>query len=69
MILPVSLRRWFKRGMPEGGQWYLVGGTVRDLLMNSDAKDLDIVCKDAGGRGLADAARSGKNICMGDLPL
>lgn len=46
MILPVSLRRWFKRGMPEG-HVYLVGGTVRDLLLNAVSKDMDIVCKDA----------------------
>ncbi|MDP2157826.1 MAG: HD domain-containing protein [Nitrospirota bacterium] len=47
MIIPVSLIRWFERGMPEGGRLYLVGGTVRDLLMNSEPKDLDLVCKDA----------------------
>ncbi len=53
MIIPVSLRRWFEEGMPAGGHTtreckvYLVGGTVRDLLMNSEPKDLDLVCKDA----------------------
>jgi len=47
MILPVSLRRWFEKGMPEGGQQYLVGGTVRDLLLNYTPKDMDLVCRDA----------------------
>lgn len=46
MILPVSLRRWFARGLP-AGDMYLVGGTVRDLLLNVAPKDMDLVCKDA----------------------
>ncbi|MBI5632159.1 MAG: HD domain-containing protein [Nitrospirae bacterium] len=46
MLMPVSLRRWFENGLPEGDV-YLVGGTVRDLLMNADPKDLDLVCRDA----------------------
>ncbi len=47
MKIPVSLSKWFQNGMPEGGQCYLVGGTVRDLLMHAASKDLDLVCKDA----------------------
>lgn len=36
--------------MPGGGQWYLVGGTVRDLLTDTEPKDLDLVSKDAKNR-------------------
>lgn len=62
MILPVSLRRWFESGMPEGGQCYLVGGTVRDLLMNTKPKDLDLVCVQAKKLALSLAAQ--KNAAL-----
>ncbi len=48
--------------MPEGGQCYLVGGTVRDLLMNAAPKDLDLVCKNA--KNLAVCIAKQKNAAL-----
>ncbi|MBI5074606.1 MAG: CCA tRNA nucleotidyltransferase [Nitrospirae bacterium] len=64
MIIPVSLRRWFEKGMPEGGQCYLVGGTVRDLLMNADPKDLDLVCKNAKKLAMSIADQKNAAVVM-----
>ncbi|MBI5641187.1 MAG: CCA tRNA nucleotidyltransferase [Nitrospirae bacterium] len=44
-MLEISLNGWFEDMPP--GQLYLVGGTVRDLFLNSSPKDIDLVCKDA----------------------
>lgn len=50
--------------MPEGGQLYLVGGTVRDLVMHADPKDLDLVCRDAKKLALSVAQRKNASLVM-----
>lgn len=45
----LSLKNWFQGlsfGLPE---IYLVGGSVRDLLMGGAPKDLDLICRGAAG--------------------
>jgi poly(A) polymerase len=42
-----SLRKWFDRQAPGLSPLYLVGGTVRDLLLNNLPKDIDLVCRNA----------------------
>jgi tRNA nucleotidyltransferase/poly(A) polymerase len=44
----ISLKNWLSCKGIEIPQLYLVGGTVRDLLLDSSPKDLDLVCKNAG---------------------
>jgi putative nucleotidyltransferase with HDIG domain len=42
-----SLKNWLSCKDIEVPQLYLVGGTVRDLLLDLSPKDIDLVCKDA----------------------
>ncbi len=44
----ISLKNWLSCKGIEIPQLYLVGGTVRDLLLDSSPKDIDLVCKNAG---------------------
>lgn len=44
----ISLKNWLSCKDIEIPQLYLVGGTVRDLLLDSSPKDLDLVCRNAG---------------------
>lgn len=44
----ISLKNWLNCKDIEVPQLYLVGGTVRDLLLDSSPKDIDLVCKNAG---------------------
>jgi len=60
MIIPVSIRRWFEEGTP--ADVYLVGGTVRDLLLHFIPKDMDLVCKDA--KKLAMSLAQQKNAAL-----
>ncbi|MBI5848494.1 MAG: HD domain-containing protein [Nitrospirae bacterium] len=69
IIIPVLLRSWFEDGLPEGLGLYLVGGTVRDLLLrpkrvakNVAPKDMDLVCRNAKSLALNLAAR--KNAAL-----
>ena len=44
----LSLKDWISCKDIEIPELYLVGGTVRDLLLDSSPKDLDLVCRNAG---------------------
>jgi tRNA nucleotidyltransferase/poly(A) polymerase len=44
----LSLKNWLSCKGIFFPQLYLVGGTVRDLLLDSVPKDIDLVCKNAG---------------------
>jgi putative nucleotidyltransferase with HDIG domain len=44
----LTIKNWLDSSSIEGHDIYLVGGTVRDLLMDRVPKDLDLVCRDAG---------------------
>jgi tRNA nucleotidyltransferase/poly(A) polymerase len=44
----LSLKNWLSCKGIEIPRLYLVGGTVRDLLLDSLPKDIDLVCKNAG---------------------
>lgn len=46
-LFTASLKDWLSRKDIKIPSLYLVGGTVRDLLMNSIPKDIDLVCKNA----------------------
>ncbi len=50
--------------MPEGGQLYLVGGTVRDLFLRGTPKDIDFVCKDAKKRAVSIAQQMNASLVM-----
>ena len=41
------LRKWLDSQSTGPFPLYLVGGTVRDLLLNNFPKDIDLVCKNA----------------------
>jgi len=43
----LSLKNWISCKDIEIPQLYLVGGTVRDLMLDSSPKDLDLVCRNA----------------------
>jgi len=64
MKIPVSLNTWFAQGLPEGGRFYLVGGSVRDLLIDAEPKDLDLVCKDAKKLAASIARRKNAALVM-----
>ena len=44
----ISLNNWLSSKGIEIPRLYLVGGTVRDLLLDSSPKDIDLVCRNAG---------------------
>jgi tRNA nucleotidyltransferase/poly(A) polymerase len=44
----ISLKNWLSCKGIAIPRLYLVGGTVRDLLLDSSPKDIDLVCKNAG---------------------
>jgi len=46
--ISAALKKWFGAGSAGGHPLYLVGGTVRDLLLGLGPNDLDLVCRDAG---------------------
>ena len=56
------LSGWIGTGSFRGNTPYLVGGTVRDLLLGRAAKDLDIVCRDA--KALASAIARDRNAAL-----
>lgn len=64
ITVPASLRSWFEDGMLEGGQHFLVGGTVRDLLLGMTPKDLDLVCKQAKKLALSVAQQKNAALVM-----
>ncbi len=41
------VRKWLDRDILEKTEFYLVGGTVRDILLGKEPKDIDITCKNA----------------------
>ena len=46
-MYPLSLKSWLSCSSITIPPLYLVGGTVRDLLLGKQPKDIDLVCKDA----------------------
>ncbi|RJQ47405.1 MAG: CCA tRNA nucleotidyltransferase [Nitrospiraceae bacterium] len=46
-VTTLSLKDWLSCKNINITEWYLVGGTVRDLLLGSSPKDIDLVCKGA----------------------
>ncbi len=64
MKIPDSIKKWFTQDLPEDGRLYLVGGTVRDLLMNAVPKDADLVCKDAKKLAASIARRKNDALVM-----
>ena len=60
--MPVLLRRWFEEGVP--ADVYLVGGTVRDLLLHFMPKDMDLVCRDAKKLALSIAHKKNASLVM-----
>jgi tRNA nucleotidyltransferase/poly(A) polymerase len=46
-MYPVSLKSWLSCGVLTIPPLYLVGGTVRDLLLGDQPKDIDLVCRNA----------------------
>lgn len=46
-MYPLSLTYWLSCSHISGTPLYLVGGTVRDLLLGDQPKDIDLVCKNA----------------------
>ncbi len=45
--ISAALAKWFGAGSTCGQPLYLVGGTVRDLLLGQSPRDLDLVCRNA----------------------
>lgn len=43
----LNLKEWFESEDFRCYKLYIVGGTVRDILMNETPKDIDVVCKEA----------------------
>ena len=46
-MYPISLKSWLSCGALTIPPLYLVGGTVRDLLLGEQPKDIDLVCRNA----------------------
>ena len=46
-MYPVSLKSWLSCNVATSQPLYLVGGTVRDLLLGDQPKDIDLVCRNA----------------------
>ena len=46
-MYPISLKSWLSCSAVTIRPLYLVGGTVRDLLLGDQPKDLDLVCRNA----------------------
>jgi tRNA nucleotidyltransferase/poly(A) polymerase len=46
-MYPISLNFWLSCDSTTIPPLYLVGGTVRDMLLGGQPKDIDLVCKDA----------------------
>jgi tRNA nucleotidyltransferase/poly(A) polymerase len=47
MMYSISLHNWIDNRLKRPLALYLVGGTVRNLIMDSVPKDIDLVCKNA----------------------
>jgi poly(A) polymerase len=58
----ISLKSWLGCKGLKIPQLYLVGGTVRDLLLNASPKDFDLVCRGAGA--FAGALAGCKNAAL-----
>lgn len=61
-MFTILLKNWLSSKDLKFPKLYLVGGTVRDLLLNASPKDVDLVCKGAK-EFAADLARS-KNAAL-----
>lgn len=61
-MLKISLSDWFTSDMLPAMPVYLVGGTVRDMLLDQRPKDLDLVCRNAGE--LAEKTALKKNAAL-----
>lgn len=46
-MYPDALKSWLSCNVAANDSLYLVGGTVRDLLLGDQPKDIDLVCKNA----------------------
>jgi putative nucleotidyltransferase with HDIG domain len=46
-MYPDALKSWLSCNVAASESLYLVGGTVRDLLLGDQPKDIDLVCRDA----------------------
>jgi len=65
----ISLKKWLDCKDIRIPQLYLVGGTVRDIILNNPPKDIDIVCR--GAKGFAGDLARCKNaalVCMEKKP-
>ncbi|MHB8881750.1 MAG: HD domain-containing protein [Thermodesulfovibrionales bacterium] len=58
----VLLQNWLLAGQVPAPELYLVGGTVRDLLMGCVPKDMDLVCR--GAERFAAGLASGKKAAL-----
>lgn len=68
-MIKISLSNWFASDLSSSMPLYLVGGTVRDMLLGQVPKDLDLVCRQAGE--LAAKTALNKNaalVSMGKKP-
>ena len=57
-MISAALGKWLGAGSISAQPLYLVGGTVRDLLLGNSPKDLDLVCKNAKAVALDIARRN-----------
>ncbi len=68
-MIKISLSNWFSSDLSSSMPLYLVGGTVRDMLLGQVPKDLDLVCRQAGELAVKTALnKNAALVSMGKKP-